>query len=176
MKIFRRLTMDDLTPNQITVQDDVVVTLDYILTIDGEIVEESGNAGAIEFLQGHGQVIPGLERALYGMAIGDHKQVSISPVDGYGEYDEEAYAEIPLSEFPPEIPLEEGIELQLKDQDGDVFDAYIDEVRENTVLLNFNHPLAGKALDFEVTLSGLRLATEEELDHGHVHSHDHHGH
>jgi FKBP-type peptidyl-prolyl cis-trans isomerase SlyD len=168
--------MDDSTPDKFTVQDDVVVTLDYILTVDGEIIDESGEAGAIEFLQGHGQVIPGLERALYGMTVGDHKEVLIAPVDGYGEYDEEAYAEIPLSEFPPEIPLEEGVELQLKDQDGDVFDAYIDEVRENTVLLNFNHPLAGKELYFEVTLLGLRPATEKEIDHGHVHSHDHHGH
>lgn len=168
--------MEDSTPNKFTVQDDVIVTLDYILTVDGEIIDESGEAGAIEFLQGHGQVIPGLERALYGMTVGDHKRVSISPVDGYGEYDEEAYAEIPLSEFPPEIPLEEGVELQLKDQDNDIFDAYIDEVRENTVLLNFNHPLAGKTLDFEVTLLDLRSATEEEIDHGHVHSGEHDGH
>jgi FKBP-type peptidyl-prolyl cis-trans isomerase SlyD len=166
--------MNDSTPDKITVQDNLVVTLDYILTVDGEIIDQSGDAGAIEFLQGYGQVIPGLERALYGMAVGDHKQVSISAADGYGEIDEEAYAEIPLSEFPPEIPLEEGVELQLKDQDGDVFDAYIEEVLENTVLVNFNHPLAGKALHFVVTLVGLRSATEEELDHGHVHGgHDH---
>jgi FKBP-type peptidyl-prolyl cis-trans isomerase SlyD len=168
--------MNDSTPDKIIVQDNVVVTMDYILTVDGEVIDESGEAGAVEFLQGYGQIVPGLERALYGMAVGDHKHVMVSAVDGYGEIDEEAYAEIPLSEFPPEIPLEEGVELQLKDQDDDVFDAYIEEVRDNTILVNFNHPLAGKALHFEVTLLDLRPATEEELDHGHVHSHDNHAH
>ncbi len=168
--------MSESTPDKITIQDDVVVTLDYILKVDGEVIDQSGDDGAIEFLQGYGQVIPGLEQALYGMAIGDHKVVSVAPADGYGEFDEEGYAKIPRGEFPDEIPLEEGVELQLKDKDGDVFDAFIEEVDEDIVLINFNHPLAGKELQFEVTVIDLRPATKVELDHGHVHSGHHDGH
>ena len=155
--------------NALEIQDNVVVTLDYILTVDGEIVDKSDDTGPIQFLQGFGQIVPGLENALYGMVVGESKRVLVSPDDGYGVEDEDAYAEIPRSEFPPEIPLEVGVELQLKDQDGDVFDAYIEELREDTVLLNFNHRLAGKELEFSVKVVDLRSATEEELDHGHVH-------
>ena len=155
---------------KITVQDNMVVTLDYVLKVDGKVVDQSSDTGTIEFLQGQGQVIPGLENALYGMAVGETRQFNVMPAEGYGHVNEDDFAEIPLSEFPKEIPLEEGIELQLKDQDGELFEAYVDEVRENTILLNFNHPLAGKELDFEVTVVDLRPATAEELDHGHAHS------
>ena len=167
--------MGESLPDKITVQEGVVVTLDYILRVDGELIDQSADTGAIAFLQGYGQIVPGLEQALYGMVIGDSKQVLVAPADGYGEVDQEDFAEIPLSEFPAEIPLQEGVELQLRDQDGDVFDAFIEEVRPETVLLNFNHPLAGKELNFQVTITDLRPATEEELDHGHVHGGHAHG-
>jgi FKBP-type peptidyl-prolyl cis-trans isomerase SlyD len=166
--------MSESLPGKITVQEGVVVTLDYVLRVEGELIDQSADTGAIAFLQGYGQIVPGLEQALYGMAIGDSKQVLVAPTDGYGEVDQEDFAEIPRSEFPSEVPLQEGVELQLRDQDGDVFDAFIEEVRPDTVLLNFNHPLAGKELNFQVTVVDLRPATEEELDHGHVH--DGHGH
>ncbi len=156
------------------VQDGMVLTLEYVLTVDGEVVDQSSDTGPIEFLQGHGQIIPGLEKALYGMTVGESKQVTVAAVDGYGEIDEEDFAVIPRAEFPDEVPLEIGVELQLRDQDDDVFDAFIEEVRDDSVLLNFNHPLAGKELVFAVTLVDLRAATEEELDHGHVHDAHHH--
>lgn len=156
------------------VKDGMVITLDYVLTVEGEVVDQSSDTGPIEFLQGYGQIIPGLEQALYGMAVGESKQVTVAAVDGYGEVDEDDFAVIPRSEFPDEVPLEVGVELQLRDQDGDVFDAFIEEVRDDSVLLNFNHPLAGKELVFAVTLIGLRAASEEEIDHGHVHSGHHH--
>ena len=161
------MNQDNNSP--LAIQDNIVVTMDYVLTVDGEIIDRSDDSGPIQFLQGFGQIVPGLETALYGMAVGESKRVLVVPEDGYGVEDDAAYAEIPKSEFPAEVPLELGVELQLKDQDGDIFDAYIEEVRENTVLLNFNHRLAGKALDFSVTVVDLRLASAEELDHGHVH-------
>lgn len=151
------------------IQDDTVVTLDYTLIVDGEVIDHSQDTGPIQFMQGYGQIIPGLENALYGMAAGESKEVVVSPVEGYGEEDAEAYAEIPLSEFPPEMPLHVGVELQLRDQDGDEFEAFIEEIGENTVLLNFNHPLAGKELHFSVTVVDIRQASEEEIEHGHVH-------
>jgi len=155
--------------SRLTVKDDMVVSLDYVLKVDGGVVDKSEENDPIQFLQGHGQIIPGLERQLYGMSIGESRTVVVSPADGYGEADNDAYAEVPRSEFPPQIPLETGIALQLRDETGGVMDAYIVEVRDDVVVLNFNHPLAGKELHFSVTVVDLRDATEEELEHGHVH-------
>jgi len=163
-----------MNETKLTVQDDTVVTLDYTLTVEGEVIDHSGENGPIEFLQGSGQVIQGLENALYGMASGESKQIVVQPAEGYGDEDVEAYAEIPLSEFPPEIPLEIGVQLQLRDEDGDEFEAYVEEVQEKVVILNFNHPLAGKELSFSITVVDIRPATAEEIDHGHAHSHHHH--
>jgi FKBP-type peptidyl-prolyl cis-trans isomerase SlyD len=167
--------MSETPAENITITDNMVVTLDYELTVDGEVIDRSSDSEPIQFLQGHGQIIHGLEKALYGLTVGESKQVFVPAVEGYGEIDPDDFAEIPLSEFPDEIPLQLGVELQLRDHDGDVFDAYIDEVREETVLLNFNHPMAGKDLYFAVNVVDIRPASEEEIDHGHVHnghSHD----
>jgi FKBP-type peptidyl-prolyl cis-trans isomerase SlyD len=158
-----------------TVVDDVVVALEFTLTVDGEIMDTSDGDEPIRFIQGQGQIIPGLEKALYGMAMGDSKELAIPPKEGYGEHDPNAYADIPRAEFPSEIPLELGVELELKNKTGDVLEATIDEVGEDSVRLNFNHPLAGKILNFAVKVVELRYATQEELDHGHVHEDDSHG-
>jgi FKBP-type peptidyl-prolyl cis-trans isomerase SlyD len=163
-----------MSESKLTVQANTVVTLDYTLTVDGEVVDQSQESGPIEFLQGSGQVIPGLENALYGMASGESREITVQPADGYGEEDVDAYAEIPRSEFPAEIPLEIGVQLQLRDEDGDEFEAYVEEVQDKVVILNFNHPLAGKELNFAVTVVDIRPATAEEIDHGHAHGHHHH--
>ncbi len=152
-----------------TVADDVVVTLNYTVKVDGDTVDSSEGSDPIEFIQGKGMLIGGMERALYGLAAGEHKQFRVAPADGYGDEDPDAIAEVPRGEFPPEIPLEPGVELLLKDEDGDEMEAHIVSVGEDTVTLDFNHPLAGKELDFSVEVLALRWATPEELDHGHVH-------
>jgi len=152
-----------------TVIDNAVVALEFTLTVDGEIVDTSDGDGPIRFIQGQGQIIPGLEKALYGMAMGDSKELAIPPKDGYGEHDPNAFADIPRAEFPSEIPLELGVELELKNKTGDTLEATIDSVDDESVRLNFNHPLAGKILNFSVKVVDLRYATQEELDHGHVH-------
>jgi FKBP-type peptidyl-prolyl cis-trans isomerase SlyD len=156
------------------IQDDVVVTMEYTLTVNGEVVDSSEDNEPIQFIQGKGQIIPGLERELYGMTVGESKRVTVAPREGYGEEDPDAFATLPRSQFPPQIPIEPGIELQLRDEDGQVLDARIESVQGDTVELNFNHPLAGKELNFAVTVVELRQATMEELEHGHVHGgHDH---
>jgi FKBP-type peptidyl-prolyl cis-trans isomerase SlyD len=151
------------------VKDDLIVTLDYTLIVEGEIMESTSEGEAIEFIQGIGQIIPGLENALYGMEIGDKKTVTIEPEDAYGDYDEESTQVAGKEEFSEEIPLDVGTFLDLEDDEGEVLSAQIIEADEDTVTLDFNHPLAGKTLTFEITVSGLREATPEELDHGHVH-------
>ena len=157
-----------------TVADDIVVALEFTLTVDGEIVDTSDGDEPIRFIQGQGQIIPGLEKALYGMAMGDSKELTIPPKDGYGEHDPNAYADIPRAEFPSEIPLESGVELELKNKTGDILEASIESVGEDSVRLNFNHPLAGKILNFSVKVVELRYATQEELEHGHVHDDESH--
>ncbi len=153
----------------LTVRDNAVVTLAYTLEVDGQVVEETGEGDYIQFLQGHGQIIPGLESQLYDMSRGESKQVVVSPGGGYGEIDKDAVGKVPRDEFPSEIPLKKGVELQMRDKEGDVFDAIIEEVQDDTVRLDFNHPLAGKELHFTVTVVDLRPASEEEIEHGHVH-------
>ncbi|MEA3439235.1 MAG: peptidylprolyl isomerase [Chloroflexota bacterium] len=154
---------------EMTVQNEVVVSMLHRLRVDGEIVDQSESGHPSQFIQGIGQVVPGLENALYGMRVGDRKRVIVSPEDGYGEKDQDAYAEIPIREFPEDVPVEPGIELILKDDEGDEQEAYIVEVVNDFVRLSLNHPLAGEELEFEVKIVELREATKEELHHGHVH-------
>ncbi len=161
--------MNGSSDTQITVQDETVVTLDYTLRVDGEIIDSSDENEPIQFIQGLGQIIPGLEKNLYGMSIGESKTVIVPPREGYGEIDANAFADIPRSEFPKNIPLEPGVAIEVRDQRGESMDAYIVAVNDKDVRLNFNHPLAGKELHFSIKILDLRSATEEELAHGHVH-------
>ena len=154
------------------VADDVVVSLDYTLTVENEIMDSSEEGEPLEFLVGHQNVIPGLERQLYGMTIGDSKEVDVAAADAYGTVDPEAVVNIPRDQFPADIPLEVDIQLQVKDMDGDIMDARIVEISADSVRLDFNHPLAGQDLHFSVKVVDLRAATEEELAHGHVHGSD----
>jgi len=155
------------------IEDGQVVSMDYTLSVDGEVVDTSDGHGPLEFIQGTGNIIPGLERELYALEIGDNKKVAVAPADGYGELDKEAYIDVPRAEFPSNIPLEKGIEIQVRDQDGHPMHARIDSVGDELIRLDFNHPLAGKTLNFDVTIVALREATAEELSHGHVHGEGH---
>jgi FKBP-type peptidyl-prolyl cis-trans isomerase SlyD len=149
--------------------DNLVVSLHYTLIVEDEILESTLEGEPIEFIQGIGQIIPGLENALYGMSVGEKKTVVIEPGDAYGEYDQESTEVAKKEEFSEEIPLDVGTFLDFDDDEGEILSAQIIEEDEETITLDFNHPLAGKTLTFEITVSGLREATPEELDHGHVH-------
>jgi len=154
------------------IADDVVVTLDYTLTVDGEVVDSTAGIDPISFLQGYENIIPGLENELYGLKVGDQKKVFVPAKDAYGEIDPEAVVEVPRKDIPKDIPIKTGIELQVSNEDGELMDAVITAISKNTVTLDFNHPLAGKNLTFEVTVVDLRAAEPEELEHGHVHGDD----
>lgn len=161
------------------VVDDVVVSMEYTLRVDGVIVDSSHEEGPLAFIQGKGNIIKGLESELYGMKMGESKHVVVAPANGYGDYDPEAVMDVARREFPSEIPLKPGVELEVTDEEGDVQFARIVSVGKDAIKLDFNHPLAGKTLDFEITVQGLRQPTPEELDHGHAHaehSHAHHDH
>ena len=156
-----------------TVAKDLVVVIDYSLHVDGELVDSSDEQEPLQYLQGHNNLIAGLEREMLGMKIGESKKVVVNPEEGYGEFDPEDFLEVPQNQFPENIPVEVGIELQVEDEDGNPTYARIDKVENNVVTLNFNHPLAGKELHFTVKILAIREPNAEELAHGHVHAHGH---
>ncbi|HKZ36131.1 MAG TPA: peptidylprolyl isomerase [Chryseolinea sp.] len=157
-----------------SVQDGLVVSMDYKLTVDGEMLDTSDDAGPLQFLTGYDNIVPGLEREMIGMKIGESKEVVVKAEDGYGEFDEEAFMEVPRTEFPEDMKLEEGMELHITDEDDQHQAAYVTGFDDKTVQLDLNHPLAGAELHFNVTVVALREPTDEELDHGHVHEEGHH--
>ena len=103
----------------------------------------------------------------------DCKKVIVQPEDGYGTLDPDAFVAVPRDQFPSEIPLEIGVEIQVTDHSGNPMNARIDSLNDDTVKLDFNHPLAGKELLFDVTIVGLREATDEENEHGYAHGDGH---
>ena len=164
-----------MSTENLTVADDMVVSMDYTLTLDdGEVVDSSEGREPLEFLHGRGQIIPGLEKELYGMTVGDAKKVAVAPTDGYGVPDDDAFQLYPREAFPDNMDLKEGMGLHMRDTESDqVIEAYVYEIRPDGVVLDFNHPLAGETLYFDVKIAGVRPATSEELAHDHVHSADH---
>lgn len=159
-----------------SVQNDIVVSMEYTLKIDGEVIDSSNGQDPLEFLAGHKNIISGLESEMIGMKVGDSKDVVVDPKDGYGEYDEKAYLDVPSKQFPGDMKLEEGLELTVRDDSGQARYARIETIKGETVRLNFNHPLAGDELHFNVKVVDLREPTSEELEHGHVHQGDGHHH
>ena len=159
-----------------TVQNGVVVSMEYTLKIDGEVIDSSEGHDPLEFLAGHSNIISGLEGEMIGMKVGESKDVVVAPADGYGEYDDEAYLDVPKGQFPKDMPVEEGLELTVRDDAGQARYARIESVEGETVRLNFNHPLAGDELHFNVRVVNLREPTGEELEHGHVHQGGEHHH
>jgi len=159
-----------------TVQKDVVVSMEYTLHVDNEEIDSSKGQDPLQFLAGHGNIITGLEREMMGMKVGESKDVIIPPAEGYGEYDEEAFMSVPRDAFPKDMSIEEGVELSVRDDSGQSRYARVDTIEGDNVTLNFNHPLAGDELHFNVKVVALREPTSEELEHEHVHQGDGHHH
>jgi FKBP-type peptidyl-prolyl cis-trans isomerase SlyD len=157
-----------------SVQNDMVVSMEYTLQVENEEIDSSKGQDPLQFLVGHGNIISGLEREMMGMKVGESKDVVIQPADAYGEFDDEAYMDVPRGDFPQDLPIEEGTELTVRDESGQSRYARIDAIDGDTVRLNFNHPLAGDELHFNVKVVGLREPTSEEMEHGHVHQDGHH--
>jgi FKBP-type peptidyl-prolyl cis-trans isomerase SlyD len=159
-----------LRANPLRVADSIVVGLAYELQdSEGEWIDSADELEPLEFICGFGQILPGLERNLYGMVVGDEKKIVVAPEDAYGEFDPEAYDLASLDWFPSVDELEIGMSVEVEDSDGETVEAYIAEIRDDGVVLDFNHPLAGETLYFNAKIVSLRQATAEELDHGHVH-------
>jgi FKBP-type peptidyl-prolyl cis-trans isomerase SlyD len=149
---------------------DKVIALHYTLTVDGEKVESSQDNGEqLWVLLGHGQLIPGLERALEGHEAGDTLQVEIAPADGYGERQEGQIQRVPKKYFQQAAKLKPGMTTVLALKEGGQRAVVVHKVGMSTVDVDLNHPMAGKTLHFDVAIGELRDATEEEIKHGHAH-------
>jgi FKBP-type peptidyl-prolyl cis-trans isomerase SlyD len=153
-----------------------VVSLHYTLTDDeGSVLDSSSGRDPFAYLHGHGNIIPGLEKALEGTSAGHKSVVDVNPVDGYGEKNPELIFEAPREHFPPEMKLETGARVYAEGPEGPISFAVV-ELTDKGAVLDGNHPLAGKRLHFDVEVIDVRAATSEELAHGHVHGADGHHH
>lgn len=159
------------------IEDGKVVGIDYKLHLgDGEVVDESSPGEPLTYIQGQGQIVPGLEKALTGLAVGDEKKVVVPPGDGYGEHDARGVQDVPRAAFPADAMPEVGNQYYAQGQDGEPIPFLVKEIGPATVKVDFNHPLAGKTLHFDVTVREVRAATAEEIEHGHAHGPEGHEH
>jgi len=147
-----------------------VVTIDYTLTDDqGKVIDSSKGGEPLAYIQGIGNIIPGLENALEGKKSGDSLKVSIAPADGYGERDDSMMQAVPRQMFENADEIQVGMQFQTMTEGGHPMVVTVTDISPETITVDANHPLAGQTLNFDVTIVDVRDATEEELDHGHVH-------
>lgn len=139
-----------------------IVSIEYEVR-DGDKVVDSNVGGApLVFMFGKGQIIPGLETGIVDMAIGEKGDVLVEPADAYGEYNGEATQEVPADQFAG-IDLEIGMTLYGQGEDGATAQVIVKEIGTETIMIDFNHPLAGKTLMFSVTVNNIRDASAEEV-------------
>ncbi len=135
------------------------VRINYTGTLtNGETFDSSDGRDPLEFIVGSGQIIPGLDSAIPGMAVGDKKTVEVPCAQAYGASNPDARQAIPRSEIPDNIPLDPGTQLQMQTPQGQVVQVTVAEVTEEEVTLDANHPLAGKDLIFAIEIMGIDAA------------------
>lgn len=156
------------------IEKNTAVTLRFrVSELNGSLLEETRQP--VAYLHGgYGNVLPKIEEALEGQTAGYKVTLDLQPQDAFGERDEGLVQTIPKSQFPPGVKV--GGQLQGRDQEGRARTFLVRKIKGQEVFLDGNHPLAGKALRFVVTVLGVRVASDEEIEHGHVHGdggHDH---
>lgn len=154
-----------------------VVDLTYSLTnTKGKILDKAGTDEPFVYLHGAQQIVPGLEGALEGLAVGAKKKVTVSPEEGYGVHNPELKLVVNRSQFPAEMEVESGMRFRANSPDGHDLVFKVESVQGDQVHIDGNHELAGETLHFDVEVLAIRDATDEEKEHGHAHGahgHDH---
>ncbi|TAH25802.1 MAG: peptidylprolyl isomerase [Cytophagales bacterium] len=154
------------------ISNNKVVLLEYELKIPtGEVVDKADSNHPFAFIHGLGQTLPAFDEQLTGLKIGDTFAFQLSANDAYGQMNEADVVTIPKEIFGdlPEEELVVGAELPMQDGQGNHFYGIVQEVQEQFVIMDFNHPLVGQDLDFNGKIIEVRDATPEELAHGHAH-------
>jgi FKBP-type peptidyl-prolyl cis-trans isomerase SlyD len=153
-----------------------VVSIDYKLTNnEGSVIDSSEGRGPLAYLQGHNNIIPGLENALEGKSVGDNLNVTVEPKEGYGERDDSLTQAVPRKMFENADEIQVGMQFQTQTEQGPHIVTVI-AVDDENVTVDANHPLAGQTLNFDVSVVDVRDASAEEMEHGHVHGPDDHDH
>ncbi len=158
------------------ISDKMVVTIDYTLKDDNGTVLDSSNEGNFAYLHGANNIIPGLENALTGKSAGDEVDVSVSPAEGYGEHNETMIQAVPRDMFDSEQEIQVGMQFHAESPEGEMIVVTVTDVEGDDVTVDGNHPLAGVNLNFGVKVIDIREASEEEIEHGHVHGPGEHHH
>jgi len=163
----------------VPIPNDQVVTVHYTLTdSDGNLLDTTYDEDPLEFISGAEQILAKLEDEILTMPMKSKKKVVLRPDEAYGDYDPEDIQVVQRNELPDDIELEIGAELLAEVDENDEEDedeqlsCFISKIDGDQITLDFNHPLAGKTLHFDVELIGVRPATPAELEHGHVHGED----
>lgn len=148
---------------------DSVVLIHYTLKDDdGKVIDSSDGGEPLAYIQGHGNLVPGLEKALEGKKDGDAVAVTLSPADGYGTRNDALVQRVPKRSLQGSGEIRKGMQFQAQTDEGlRVFT--VTAVVGDMVSLDGNHPLADQTLHFDVEIVSVRAATAEELEHGHVH-------
>ena len=140
------------------VREGSLVSIEYTLTDEtGKVLDTNAGKEPLTFVQGAGQIVRGLEQELAGLKVGDQKKIRVKPEDGYGLPNEQALQEVPREMIPVEAQ-EPGVMLMTKAEDGRPIPIRVHEVKEKTVVVDFNHPLAGKTLNFDVKIKDIKAA------------------
>ena len=150
--------------------DNLVVSMHYKLTdSEGNVLDSSEGAEPLTYLHGSGNIIPGLEKELVGKVEGDSHQVKVEPEEGYGEINPELIQTVDKAAFQGVESVEVGMSFEAQASDGSVQHIVVKGIEGEVVTIDANHPLAGVTLNFDVEIVSVREASEEEIDHGHVH-------
>lgn len=154
-----------------TITEGKVVLIHYTLTNDaGEVIDTSRGRPPLPYLHGAQNIVPGLERALGGQEVGATLQVIVAPEDGYGVRNEDMPpVTLDRGQFPDDAFIAPGMQFFAQLPDGSTGPIWVAEVGEDTVTIDFSHPLAGVTLHFDIEVMGMRDPTREELQHGHPH-------
>ncbi|PVB61393.1 peptidylprolyl isomerase [Labrenzia sp. 011] len=132
------------------------VRLHYKGTLDdGSVFDSSEGRDPLEFTVGSGQIIPGLDNAIPGMKVGEEKTVKIAAAEAYGPHNPEARQAVPRANMPENVDITVGLQLQAQTENGQMMTVTVVEVSEQEVILDANHPLAGKDLTFEIQLTAI---------------------
>jgi FKBP-type peptidyl-prolyl cis-trans isomerase SlyD len=151
------------------VAKNTVVSIDYTLTNDaGDVLDTSQGGQPLVYLHGNGGLIPGMERGLEGRAIGDAFNLKVAPGEGYGEKREELIQPVPRKMFSGATDIKPGMQFQAKTEQGPQVVTVV-AVDDENITIDANHPLAGQTLNFDVKVVDVRVATPEEVQHGHAH-------